>query len=148
MTVHPDATRYFMTLPEAARLVIQSGAMGKNGEIFVLDMGKPVRILDLATEMIRLAGREPGVDIELQFIDLRPGDKLHEELLSHVEGVRSTRHRKIFIARPDRIDPHTLNSAIDDLARLAEIPDRAGIVRELQEIVPDYTPSSLWASHT
>ena len=147
VTVQPEATRYFMTIPEAARLVIQSGAMGKNGEIFILDMGKPMRVLDLATEMVRLAGMEPGVDIELQFIDLRPGDKLHEELLTQAEGIRATRHKKIFIAQPDRVDPCALNAAIDELEKLAEASDRIGIVRRLHEIIPEYTPSSLWSPY-
>ena len=146
VTVQPEATRYFMTIPEAARLVIQSGAMGKNGEIFILDMGKPMRILNLATEMVRLAGMEPGVDIELQFIDLRPGDKLHEELLTQSEGVHATRHRKIFIARPDHIDGKLLNAAINQLEAMAAASDRAGIIRKLRDTVPDYTPSSLWSS--
>ena len=145
VTVHPEATRYFMTIPEAARLVIQSGAMGKNGEIFMLDMGKPMRILDLAAEMIRLSGMEPGVDIELKFIDLRSGDKLHEEILTHSEGIRSTRHRKIFVAQPDRVDSEALNNAIDELESLAQASDRIGIVQKLQSIVPTYTPSSLWS---
>ncbi len=144
VTVHPEATRYFMTIPEAARLVIQSGSMGKDGEIFILDMGEPVRILDLATEMIRLAGKEPGIDIELKPIGLRPGDKLHEELLTHNEGVRSTKHRKIFIAQPDKVDCDALNQVIDELAVLAKVPDRAGIVAKLKEMIPDYTPSEMW----
>lgn len=144
VTVHPEATRYFMTIPEAARLVIQSGSMGKNGEIFILDMGEPVRILDLTTEMIRLAGKEPGIDIELKPIGLRPGDKLHEELLTHSEGVRSTKHRKIFIARPDQVDSDALDRAIDELAELAEAADRLAIVRKLKEIIPEYSISEMW----
>lgn len=146
VTVHPEATRYFMTIPEAARLVIQSGAMGKNGEICILDMGKPMRILDLATEMIRLAGKEPGIDIQLKFIDLRPGDKLHEELLTQTEGVHTTRHKKIFIARPDDIDIDQLNKTIHDLECLSKQSERLKIVKKLREIVPDYQPSLLWLS--
>lgn len=144
VTVHPEATRYFMTIPEAARLVIQSGSMGKNGEIFVLDMGEPVRILNLATEIVRLAGKEPGIDIELKPIGLRPGDKLHEELLTHSEGIRSTKHRKIFIAQPDQVDSDSLRKAIDELAVLADVSDRVGIVKNLKEIVPGYRPSEMW----
>ena len=144
VTVHPEATRYFMTIPEAARLVVQSGAIGKDGEIFIFDMGKPMRILELAIEMIRLAGMEPGVDIALRFVDLRPGDKLHEELLTQTESVKSTRHRKIFIAEPDKVDPTSLDEAIDELGSLAEASDRIGIVGKLKEIIPDLTPSSLW----
>ncbi|HAA74786.1 TPA: hypothetical protein DCE37_06695 [Candidatus Latescibacteria bacterium] len=142
--VHPEATRYFMTIPEAARLVIQSGAMGENGEIFILDMGEPVRILDLATEMIRLAGKEPGIDIELKPMGLRPGDKLHEELLASSEGVRSTKHKKIFIAKPDRVESEGLDDAIDRLELLARKPDRQAIVDLLQSVVPEYKPSEIW----
>lgn len=144
VTVQPEATRYFMTIPEAARLVIQSGAMGQNGEIFILDMGKPMRILDLATEMIRLAGKEPGIDIQLKFMDLRPGDKLHEELLTHEEGVRATRHKKIFRAQPDQVEAQALNESIVELAKLAEIPDRIGIIKKLKSLLPNYTISPLW----
>ena len=142
--VHPEAKRYFMTIREAARLVIQSGAMGENGEIFILDMGEPVRILDLATEMIRLAGKEPGIDIELKPMGLRPGDKLHEELLSSSEGVRSTKHKKIFIAEPDKVESEGLDEAIDRLAVLAGKPDRQGIVDLLQQVVPEFKPSEMW----
>lgn len=145
VTVHPKATRYFMTTPEAARLVIQSGSMGKNGEIFILDMGEPIPIIDLAIEMIRLAGKEPGIDIQLQSIDLRPGDKLHEELLTSTEGVRATRHKKIFRAKPDQVDTKSLTKTIDQLEILANQSERLGIVQELQKIIPDFTPSGLWS---
>ena len=144
VTVQSDATRYFMTVPEAARLVIQSGAMGKNGEIFILDMGNPMRILDLAVEMIRLAGKEPGIDIQMQFIDLRPGDKLHEELLTQTEGVRATHHKKIYRAQPDTIDSTHLNQAIGQLEILAQSSDRSGIIQTLKKIIPDFKPSNLW----
>jgi FlaA1/EpsC-like NDP-sugar epimerase len=144
---HPETTRYFMTIPEAARLVIQSGEMGKNGEIFILDMGKPIRILDLAIEMIRLAGNEPGVDIDLKFIGLRTGDKLHEELLTKSEGITATRHKKIFIAQPDKIDESKLKKAIVELKQLADVTDRINIIQKLQQIIPGYTPSSLWQNN-
>ena len=140
VTVHPEATRYFMTIPESARLVIQSGAMGKNGEIFILDMGKSLSILDLATEMIRLAGKEPGVDIKLEFIDLRPGDKLHEELLTQTEGVCMTKNKKIFIAQPDQIDTDALETTIAELEQLAEETKRTAIIEKLVEFLPDYQP--------
>lgn len=144
VTVHPETTRYFMTIPEAARLVIQSGAMGKNGEIFILDMGKPMRILDLAVEMIRLAGKEPGIDIQLKFINLRPGDKLHEELLTKSEGITATRHKKIFIARPDKIDMDKLEATINRLKISANQANRLEIVQTLMKFIPDYEPSVLW----
>ncbi len=144
VTVHPEATRYFMTIPEAARLVIQSGSMGKNGEIFILDMGKSIPIIDLAFEMIRLAGKEPGVDIQIKFIDLRPGDKLHEELLTQTEGVRTTKHKKIFIAQPDQINPNALEMTIQELEKLAEKTKRIDIIQKLAEFLPEYKPSALW----
>lgn len=141
---HPEARRYFMTLPEAVRLVLQSGAFGRSGETFVLDMGEQVRILDLAMSMIRLAGLEPGIDVKVEFIGLRPGDKLSEELLTEGEGVRATRHKKIFTATPDRVDRGRLEKDLGDLEGLTRRPDRAGIVRKLREIVPTYQPSCLW----
>ncbi|MHB1702465.1 MAG: polysaccharide biosynthesis protein, partial [Acidobacteriaceae bacterium] len=96
---HPDMTRYFMTIPEAAQLVIQAGAMGQGGEIFLLDMGKPVRILDLAVDLIRLSGFEPYVDIPIEFVGVRPGEKLNEELLTSVETTVATKHNRIVVAK-------------------------------------------------
>lgn len=97
---HPDITRFFMTIPEAAQLVIQAGAMAKGGEIFILDMGEPIKIVDLAKDLIRLSGFEPDVDINIQYTGLRPGEKLYEELLMDEEGIQGTRHEKIFIGKP------------------------------------------------
>lgn len=96
---HPDIIRYFMTIPEAAKLVIQSGALAKGGEVYVLDMGKPIRILDLARDLIKLSGLEPDVDIKIEFTGLRPGEKLYEELLMAEEGLVRTAHEKIFIGK-------------------------------------------------
>ena len=96
----PEVIRYFMTIPEAVQLVIQAGAMAKGGEIFVLDMGEPVKILDLAKDLIKLSGFEPGVDIKIEYIGLRPGEKLYEELLMAEEGLKETKHEKIFIGKP------------------------------------------------
>ncbi|MGB3983562.1 MAG: polysaccharide biosynthesis protein, partial [Bacillota bacterium] len=96
---HPDMQRYFMTIPEAVQLVIQAGAMGKGGEVFVLDMGKPVKIVDIAEDLIRLHGLEPGVDIQIEFCGMRPGEKLFEELLTAEEGTDATTHERIFVAR-------------------------------------------------
>ena len=141
---HPEARRYFMTLPEAVRLVLQSGAFGRSGETFALDMGEPVRILDLATNMIRLAGLEPGIDIRIELIGLRPGDKLSEELLTRGAGVQATRHKKIFATTPDRVDGKGLEEDLETLKRLCQAPDRAGLVRKLKEMAPSYQPSPLW----
>lgn len=112
---HPDIIRYFMTIPEAARLVIQAGAMAMGGEIFVLDMGEPVKILDLAKDIIRLSGYEPDIDIPIVFSGLRPGEKLYEELLMDEEGIQNTRHEKIFIGRPIDIDYNTLLASLNEL---------------------------------
>ena len=97
---HPDITRFFMTIPEAARLVIQAGALAKGGEIFVLDMGEPVKIVDLARDLIRLSGLEPDIDIKIEFTGLRPGEKMYEELCLDKEGMDQTRHEKIFVMKP------------------------------------------------
>jgi FlaA1/EpsC-like NDP-sugar epimerase len=132
--------RYFMTIPEAARLVIQGGAIGKSGEILVLDMGAPVRILDLAADMIRLSGLAVGEDIEIQITGLRPGEKLYEEL--HADGERHlpTRHLNIMIADRQRRDPAVVLTAIENLEELAE-EDRDVILRKLQRLVPEYQHS-------
>ena len=92
---HPEATRYFMLIPEAVQLILQAGALGNGGEIFVLDMGKPVKILDLANDLIKFSGLRPGQDIEIKFIGLRPGEKLYEELLTKAEGLTKTVYEKI-----------------------------------------------------
>lgn len=101
---HPEMVRYFMTIPEAVQLIIQAGAIGSKGEIFVLDMGKPVKIVDLALDLIRLSGFEPDRDIEITFSGIRPGEKLYEETLTDLEGITSTRHEKIFIAKANDIE--------------------------------------------
>jgi len=97
---HEEITRYFMTIPEAVQLVIQAGAMAAGGEIFILDMGDPVRIMDLAENVIRLSGYVPNVDIDIKIIGLRPGEKLYEELLLDEEGIEKTAHNKIYVAHP------------------------------------------------
>lgn len=137
---HPDVRRCYMTIPEAARLVLQSGAMGRGGEIFVLDAGEQIRIIDLAKSLIRLAGKEPGVDIRIEFTGLRPGEKLHEEILTEDKWIESTEHPKIFASGSDDIDPEKLSRDVEELIWLAERPDRDGIRRKLREMVPEYTP--------
>jgi FlaA1/EpsC-like NDP-sugar epimerase len=116
----PDVERYFMTIPEAAQLIIQAGAMGRKGEIYLLDMGEPVRVVDLARDMIRLSGLTLGEDIDLQFTGLRPGEKLKEELLIAEEGAQTTLFEKIFIAPPLRYDFERLSGTIRELANAAE----------------------------
>ena len=134
---HPDIIRYFMTIPEAVSLVMQAGAYAQGGEIFVLDMGEPVRIDDLARNMIRLSGYEPGVDIEIQYIGLRPGEKLYEELLMNEEGMRTTENKLIFIGRPLEIDEPLFRGQLRELRDMAERNDPA-IKHKLEEVVPTY----------
>jgi FlaA1/EpsC-like NDP-sugar epimerase len=110
---HPDVTRFFMTIPESVQLVIQAGAYGQGGEIFVLDMGEPVKIIDLAREMIKLSGLEPDTDIEIKTIGLRPGEKLFEELLLSGENMIASPHPKIFAARLQKIDPLWFESIME-----------------------------------
>lgn len=138
---HPKMTRYFMTIPEAAQLVLQAGAMGEGGEVFVLDMGRPVRIVDLARDLIRLSGLGDG-DVELTFTGLRPGEKLHEELHGAAEPLRPTRHSKIRAARSAPPDPAAIADAIDRLAaQLDAPPDR--VVEAIAEALPEYRPRRL-----
>lgn len=118
---HPEATRYFMLIPEAVQLILQAGALGSGGEIFVLDMGKPVKILDLANDLIRFSGLSPGVDIEVEFIGMRPGEKLYEELLMEEEGLMQTTYEKIFVGQPTTIDREGFKTVVDRL--------KAGITR-------------------
>jgi FlaA1/EpsC-like NDP-sugar epimerase len=135
---HPEITRYFMTIPEACQLVLEAGFMGKGGEIFVFDMGRPVRIVDLATNMIKLSGLEPGKDIKIEFTGLRPGEKLFEELLSDKELLLPTHHEKIKVASIEKRDYTDevikINSALDVLYTLTE----AEVIGLLREIVPEY----------
>lgn len=136
--------RYFMTLPEAGQLVIQAGALGRGGEVFVLDMGEPIKVLDLAKELIRLSGLELGEDIEIKIVGLRPGEKLFEELLTEEERSRvlgDSGHEKIFIARVEEVDGDKLDKDIKELERLAKDMDSEGIIRKLQDIVPSYQPN-------
>ncbi|MDO8663821.1 MAG: nucleoside-diphosphate sugar epimerase/dehydratase [Candidatus Wildermuthbacteria bacterium] len=135
---HPDMQRYFMTTSEACLLVMQAGAMGQGGEVFVLDMGEPIKILDLAKEMIRLSGLEPDKDVPIVFIGIRPGEKLSEETLTAEEGIIATQNQKIFIAKLSDIDPCKLNSGLEKLKKAATIGSREGIVGTLAELVPSY----------
>ncbi|HHV96821.1 MAG TPA: polysaccharide biosynthesis protein [Clostridiaceae bacterium] len=138
---HPEVTRFFMTIPEAVQLVIQAGAMAKGGEIFVLDMGKPVKILDLAKNLIRLSGYKPDEDIKIVFTGLRPGEKLYEELLLEEEGLKATKHDKIFVAKPIFTDFAVLKRELDILYDLLTKEDEE-ILNYIPNIVPAYTRTS------
>ncbi len=139
-----EVKRYFMTLPEASQLVIQAGALGRGGEVFVLDMGEPIKVLDLAKELIRLSGFKVGEDIEIKIVGLRPGEKLFEELLTEEErsGVLGhSGHKKIFIAKVEEVDGEKLEKDVRELEILAREMNSEGIVRKLQEVVPTYKPN-------
>jgi len=129
-----------VTIPEAVSLVIQAAALGTGGEIFVLDMGEPVKIKDLASDLIRLSGFEPGQDIEIVFTGLRPGEKLHEELFTAQEQRQSTKHQQIFIAQADCGDYAKLQRGLAELESLLRTRQVADIKVKLQEIVPEYEP--------
>ncbi|MDK2946233.1 MAG: hypothetical protein PWQ85_1009 [Geotoga sp.] len=135
---HPEITRYFMTIPEAAQLVLQAGAYAKGGEIFVLDMGEPVKIVDLARDLIKLSGFEPDVDIKIEFIGLRPGEKLYEELLLAEEGLQKTRNSKIFVGKPQEIPYDELMDQLDRLRKAIELNDYEKLIKIIKEIVPTY----------
>ncbi len=134
---HPDMTRYFMTIPEASRLVIQAGALGDNGAVYVLDMGTPVRIVDLAQDMIRLSGAQ-GDDIQIEFTGLRPGEKLHEELFTGDEALGATRFEQIMVAHHEETASQDFGLMVDDLLKVAEERDWPGIDRALQALVPGF----------
>lgn len=137
---HPDITRYFMTVPEAAQLILQAGAMGEGSEIFILDMGSPIKIIDMARDLIRLSGLEPGEDIEVKFTGLRPGEKLYEELATEGEGIHRTAHQKIMVIRGQVCDLEWLGTRTNELLECAERHDADGIRKKLREIVPEYAP--------
>lgn len=135
---HPEVIRYFMTIPEATQLVLQAGSMGRGGEIFILDMGEPVKIAELAEEMIRLSGFRPHEDIDIVFTGLRPGEKLFEELLLAGEGIQATSHEKIKVAKSVYFDWNTLNMSMEKLYKTAKNLDAEGVSAALREIVPEY----------
>jgi FlaA1/EpsC-like NDP-sugar epimerase len=137
---HPDMKRYFMTIPEASQLVLQAASMGHGGEIFLLDMGEPVKIVDLAKELITLSGFRPGEDIEIVFTGPRPGEKLFEELRIEGEDMQRTRHPKIRIWKNIPLDRAALRAGIDDLIELAGRPDQdhGVIAARIKDLVPEY----------
>jgi FlaA1/EpsC-like NDP-sugar epimerase len=146
---HPEVNRYFMTIPEASQMILQAGAMGDGGEIFVLRMGTPVKIADMARDLIRLSGKEPDVDIEIIFTGLREGEKLYEELITVGEDILPTGHEKVMVLRSSQHSSDAryllatrekLNKEIDELVKDADRHDAGEIKKKLQEIVPEYTP--------
>jgi FlaA1/EpsC-like NDP-sugar epimerase len=136
----PRVIRYFMTIPEACQLVLQAGCIGTGGEIFVLDMGEPVRIVDLAEELIKLSGLVPYKDIDIVFTGLRPGEKLYEELLIEGEGVKQTRHKKIRVLQSVGHDIQSVTTDLDTMAYHARENDVAAIVDALKNFIPEFTP--------
>lgn len=139
---HRDIIRYFMSIPEAVRLVIQAGAMAKGGEVFLLDMGEPVRIYDLAVQMIRLSGLELGQDIDIEITGLRPGEKLYEELLIDKNNSRPTAHPKIYSANEYFLAWEKLQTKLNLLLDKVRINDHQGLINSLQDLVPEYQPQS------
>ncbi|MEW6382245.1 MAG: nucleoside-diphosphate sugar epimerase/dehydratase [bacterium] len=144
---HPEVTRYFMTISEAVQLILQAGAMGESGEIYILKMGRPVRILDMARDLIRLSGFTPDKDIRIEITGLRPGEKLYEELIIEGEGIVPTSHEKLMVlrctdSRGNGMSCSELREKIEELLALAQRNDRRGIQAKLQEIVPEYQPQT------
>ncbi len=139
---HPDITRYFMTIPEACQLIMQSAVMGKGGEIFVLNMGEPVKIRYLAEQMIRLSGKVPGEDIKITYTGLRPGEKLYEELFHRQEGLSETGHEKIFLAQSREVVWDYLNEVINAMERSCQEYDDVQCVLLLKKLVPEMEDSS------
>ncbi|HBW35491.1 nucleoside-diphosphate sugar epimerase/dehydratase [Desulfosporosinus sp. BICA1-9] len=132
---HPEMVRYFMTIPEAAQLVIQAGAMARGGEVFILDMGKPVRIVDLARDLVRLSGFDVDVDIKIEFTGIRPGEKLYEELLTADEGTTSTKHHRIFVAKASGVDVAGIEGLVQMIRERGSYLAREEIVEELGRVV-------------
>ena len=135
---HPDIIRYFMTIPEACQLVLEAGSMGNGGEIYIFDMGKPVKIIDLATKMIKLAGLEPQKDIEIKIVGLRPGEKLYEELLNDGSTTLPTHHEKIMIAQDINEDYDFISTQIEDLKHLSAAYLVLDTVATMKKIVPEF----------
>jgi FlaA1/EpsC-like NDP-sugar epimerase len=146
---HPEVRRFFMTIPEAAQLILQAGAMGQGGEIFILKMGKPVKIADMARDLIRLSGREPDTDVKITFTGLRDGEKLYEELITVGEGIVQTAHEKIMVLHADsqsglsasrQESSALLDAQLAELYRAADRFNASAIKKKLHEIVPEYLP--------
>ncbi|HYE37581.1 nucleoside-diphosphate sugar epimerase/dehydratase [Methylocaldum sp.] len=138
---HPDVTRYFMTIPEACQLIMQAATIGKGGEVFVLDMGDPVKISYLAEQMIRLSGKRPDQDIRIEYIGLRPGEKVSEELFNEHERPTPTAHSKLLLAHPITVDHRVAKKAVSELAEACRSFDEAAILHKLKVLVPEYAQS-------
>jgi FlaA1/EpsC-like NDP-sugar epimerase len=139
---HPEMRRFFMTIPEACQLVLQSGVIGENGQICVLDMGQPVRIVDLAKNLILLSGLRPENDIRIEFTGMRPGEKLYEELSSYMEDTCPTDHEKIRIFTGGELIGHDIDAWLASMREICRERDTARLVLALKEIVLDYSPST------
>jgi FlaA1/EpsC-like NDP-sugar epimerase len=139
---HPDITRYFMSIEEAAQLILQAGAMGEGEEIFILKMGEPIKIAKMARDLIKLAGREPDTEIEIKFIGLREGEKLYEELITEGEGIVETSHEKIMVLRGESSSCSDLQKHLTHLLDNANTHKGQGIKAILQQLIPEYKPDN------
>ena len=135
---HKEITRYFMSIPEAVSLILQAASIGDGGEIFVLDMGKPIKIYDLARQMIRLSGNDPEEDIKINIIGLRPGEKLYEELFHESEEYSGTKHPKILLAESRKVSWEQFSNQLDELAQACEENNLNQIIALLKVIIPEY----------
>jgi FlaA1/EpsC-like NDP-sugar epimerase len=140
---HPEIERFFMTIPEAVQLILQAGAMGRGGEIFVLEMGKPVKILRLAEKLITLSGKRPYKDIEIVFTGIRPGEKMYEELFNHAETVLPTSHPQIRMARCERVDMKSMEAQLERIRHLVSERDEVGLILIFKKLVPSYQNGKL-----
>jgi FlaA1/EpsC-like NDP-sugar epimerase len=134
----PRVERYFMTIPEACQLIMQTVVLGKGGEIFVLDMGEPVKIIYLAEQMIRLSGRVPGEDIKIKYIGLRPGEKLYEELFHEKERLEETSHDKVFLAQHRKVEWEWLNQILDEIELSCQQLENNRLLQQLNMLVPEH----------
>jgi FlaA1/EpsC-like NDP-sugar epimerase len=140
---HPDITRYFMTIPEACQLIMQAAVIGQGGEVFVLDMGEPVKVAYLAEQMIRLSGKRPGIDMAIKYVGLRPGEKMYEELFHQDEPLARTQHRKLLLAQSRTPEPAPFAAHLDALKQACDSFDEAGIAVLLKELVPEFAPDTV-----
>ena len=143
---HPEMTRFFMTIPEAGQLILQAGALSREKavEVFILDMGTPVKIVDMARDLIRLSGFEPDVDIKIKFTGMRRGEKLYEELITEGEGIVPKSHKKIMALQGESCNRDNLQQMIEELAMMAGNQETDNIRFKLKEIVSDYRPAEDW----